>query len=339
MRPVATTMSRMQGAVYRLTAVACIATALSGCTSGLGGGSAPEKSVVVPSVSLDGLYRIVEDGTGTLNGARVDFLAKSDTQWAFRTTCDTNGCYAVGAKFDPEHPSAQPNGFKVADYVDGKWSVISLAEQAPCPRDTGETYKGDRWDIWDIEPAPDNNVKLNVTVAGTNDCNFINEFSPAITRVGDAPKDFPWPQPADVPKRLASFPATAFRGKYTVDYAVANTGQSQSTEHMDVKTYCLRSEDRCVTTTVNVDPRDPGTQYGLQVFKYEYGKYRFDQTLGKKPCRDNLEGIASKTVILPLPPAPVPDPLTTLTGQAAVTFTGDCQGTDAYNVAFSRTGD
>jgi serine/threonine-protein kinase len=331
-------MNRTLAFGYRLIVAACASFALAGCTTGLGG-VADKPSAVEPSFKLDGIYKFVEDGTGTRNGVAIDNLFKGETQWAFRTTCDENGCVAAGAKFDPAKPTVPASAAFAADYVDGKWTQVTITGGVACPRENGETYQSDQWSIWDISQTPDKQLALNITNAATNSCNYVSQYTPAISRVGELPKDFPLTDPAEAPKRADSFPATGFRGKYTVDYKVAATGEPQPGEHMDVKTICLRTGERCVTTAINVDPRDPGTPYSLQVYEFAQDKFTFDNTIGKKPCQDGREGIASQKALLNLPPAPVPDPLTTVTGQSALIFTGDCSGTVIYDSTFTRTGD
>jgi serine/threonine-protein kinase len=340
-------MNRVQGFGSRLAAAACVTFVLAGCTSGLGGdigghqSSSPASSPVEPTFKLDGLYKIVEDGTGTRNGVPVNDQSKIETEWAFRTACDTDGCVAEGGTVDPNNPSAPPELTKVIDYVDGKWSSVFIEQGAECPRATGEMFKSDQWSIWDITQAPDNKLLLKIAQVGADECNFNTEITPSLTRVGDLPPNTTLPNPADAPKRMKSFPAKSFRGKYAVDYTVAASGESQGKENMDVKTYCLRAEERCVTTTVNIDPRDPGTKYGLVVYEFRANEFSFNQTVGKKPCSEGTqgEGVFSKKATLSLPPAPVPDPLDTLTGKLDVTVTGDCPDTAAYNVTFTRTGD
>jgi hypothetical protein len=327
------------GCGKRVLAGAAIAVSLAGCTSGLGGGFSGKPAAVEPTFKLDGLYKFVEDGTGSRNGAPVTDLYKGETQWAFRTSCNENGCVAAGGKFDPEHPTAPPSPVWAADYVDGKWTQVSLTESAECPRNATETYKSDQWSIWDISQTADKNLALKITVAATDDCNFVNEYTPAMTRIGDLPKDFPLSDPAQAPKRVPSYPANSFRGKYTVDYRPEGTGQSQDSEHMDVKTTCLRAQERCVATTINVDPRDPGTPYSLQVYEFNGDKFSFQQTIGKTQCQDGREGIGTKAVSLPLPPAPVPDPLQSLTGRLALAVSGDCTASQLYDATFTRTGD
>jgi hypothetical protein len=321
----------------RLTVVACIAFALAGCTTGLGAKPAAP-SAVEPTFTLDGVYDIVQDGTGTRNGAPIDDLEKGETKWAFRTSCDAKGCVATGGPIDPNNPAAALPPIRVADYVDGKWSLVFLNQGAACPRGDGQTFQSDQWIIWSVERDAEQKLSIKVTVAGADECNSVTEFSSTLTRIGDLPAGTTLPNPADAPTFVPSYPANSFRGKYTVDYT-REDGQSQDSEHMDVKTYCLRSEERCVTTTINVDPHDPGTPYSLQVYDFADDKYQFKQTIGTQPCKDGTEGLASKAVSLPLPPAPVPDPLPTLGGNMGMSFTGECTASAAYNVTFTRTGD
>jgi hypothetical protein len=331
-------MSRMVGIPYRLTIAAFVAFVLAGCTSGLAGGLDAKPSAVEPDFSLDGLYTFVEDGTGTRNGAPATDLFKGETQWAFRTKCDEKGCVAAGGRVDPANPSAAPSQVFAADYADGKWTQVTLdVGGATCARqDT--TFKSDQWSIWDITKA-DDKLSIKGTSVGTDDCNFVNESTSTLTRVGDLPAGMTLPDPADAPKRVQSYPANAFRGKYTADYKRADNGQPQNSEQMDVRTTCLRSDERCVTTTVNLAPRDPATPYALEVYQFANDKFTFKQTVGQTQCADGREGVGAKSVSLSLPPAPVPDPAPSVTGNVNVSVTGDCTGTNVYDANFTRTGD
>jgi hypothetical protein len=49
--------------------------------------------------------------------------------------------------------------------------------------------------------------------------------------------------------------------------------------------------------------------------------------------------VFTKKVTLPLPPAPVPDPLNTLIGEMNVIVTGGCPDTATYTINSTRTGD
>lgn len=322
-----------------MTIAAFVAFVLAGCTSGLGGGFDAKPSAVEPTIKLDGVYKFVEDGTGTRNGSPATDLFKGETQWAFRTKCDENGCVAAGGRIDPANPAAAPSQVFAADYTDGTWTQVTLdVGGATCARQDA-TFKSDQWSIWDITAAPVDKLSIKGTSIGTDDCNFVNESTSTLTRVGDLPAGMALPDPADAPKRVQSYPADSFRGKYTADYKRADSGESQNSEQLDVKTTCLRADERCVTTTVNLAPRDPGTPYALEVYQFANGTFVFKQTVGQTQCADGRSGIGAKAVTLSLPPAPVPDPAPTVTGKVTVNVTGDCSGTNVYDATFTRTGD
>jgi len=183
--------------MYRFAAAACVGAMLTGCSSEAGTTNAGPAE---PEAALDGSYVVEWDGTGTKNGAPADDLNKSRNGWVFRTACDDSGCVAAGGSIaDTANPSAPLKNVRVADYVDGRWSMVYFTEDAlTCDGPNGAKYTSDGWTIWDIAISPDGTLAPTVTLVGTDDCEVVNVQSPTMTRTGDPLPGFPLPERAAI---------------------------------------------------------------------------------------------------------------------------------------------
>ncbi len=319
--------------MYRLAAAICVGTALAGCSSDAGTSSGPGTTqggpTVQPAAALDGSYVVTWDGTGTRNGAPADDLNKARNGWVFRTACQDSGCIATGGSIvDPDNPSAPLKNVRVADYVDGRWSMVYFTEDAlSCDGPNGAKYTSDGWTIWDIAIAPEGTLTPTVTMIGTDDCAVVNVQSLTMIRAGDPLPDFPLPDPADQPQRPPAAAAAAFNGDYTVTRTRRDRPDAKEVANHEVQTNCLRAEARCVTTSTSSEPREPGTPY-QQFWVYQFADRTFARSsaAASQTCDGGRDGVAEESDTLPLASDAASAPLRTLTGERVTTFAGGCEG-------------
>ncbi|HEX2284726.1 MAG TPA: hypothetical protein VHI10_07875 [Mycobacterium sp.] len=238
------------------------------------------------------------------------------------------------------NPSAPVKNVRVADYVDGRWSIVYFTEDAlSCEGPNGVQYTTGGWTVWDIAIAPDKTLTPTVTAIGTDDCAVVNVQSPTMTRVDDPLPEFRLPDPADQPQRTPPA-AAAFNGSYTVTLTRRDRPDVQQIMNHDVETNCLRAEARCVTTSTSSDPRDPATPY-TSFWVYQFADQTFTRTsaAARRTCDDRSDGVAAEAETLPLSSAAAPAPLRVLTGERVTTFTGGCEGRVIDDVKYQLIGD
>jgi hypothetical protein len=316
--------------MYRLAVATCVGVVLAGCSSDAGSGSGPGTTQrapsIEPAVALDGSYVVEWDGTGTKNGVPADDLNKARNGWVFRTACHDSGCVATGGSIaDTANPSAPLKNVRVADYVDGRWSMVYFTENAlTCDGPNGAKYTSDGWTIWDIAITPEKTLAPTVTLIGTDDCEVVNVQSLSMTRTGDPLPDFPLPDPAGQPRRSALPPAAAFNGTYTVTRTRRDRPDVQEVTNHEVQTNCLRAEARCVTTSTSSDAREPATPYQFWVYQFADRTFARRSAAAGRTCEDGRDGVATASDTLPLPSDAASAPLRTLTGERITTFTAGC---------------
>jgi hypothetical protein len=249
--------------------------------------------------------------------------------WAFRTTCNERGCLATGGSIaDPSNPSAPLANVRVADYVDGRWLMTVFGDDAmSCDGPDGATYSADGWTIWDIAVSPDGSLTPTVTIVGTDDCASIEVYTPTMTKLDDSLSGVPVPDPIDQPAHVRSN-AAAFHGDYTLTLTPrARPGQREVTNHR-VATFCLRSGDRCVTTSIDEASRVPAVAFeDFTVLQFaDDGAFTGTSRAATQPCDGGGMGQA-QSVTLPLPQATA-TPLPQLTGERTAQGCEDTAVTD-----------
>jgi hypothetical protein len=314
--------------------VACLALAVTGCSSGDVASSPPSSpaestSADRPTVTLDGTYLVEWDGTGTRNGAPADDMRNEKNGWAFRTTCNERGCLATGGSIaDPSNPSAPLANVRVADYVDGRWLMTVFGDGAmSCDGPGGAKHSGDGWTIWDIVVAPDGSLTPTVTVVGTDDCASIEVYTPRMTKLDDSLSGVPVPDPIDQPALVRSN-AAAFHGEYTLTLTPrAQPGLREATNHR-VATFCLRSGDRCITTSIDEASPVPAVPIkDFTVLQFADDAFTNTSRAATQPCDGGDVGQAQTSEILPLPQAAA-TPLPQLIGERTVQGCADTAVTD-----------
>lgn len=313
---------------------------LAGCAPAQDGASAPSTTVgettsrptpafTPPAVTLDGLYVIEWTGSGTRNGVAVDDLRREKNGWAFRTACDDDGCVATGGGIpDPAKPQTPLAAVRVADYADGHWTMVWSVESGPsCTGADGVTYSAPGWSIWDIAVDAAGTLTPTVTLVGAGDCPYIEVHRPIMTRSEETLGGVPVPDPAKQPARIASA-AAGFTGAYTLTRTPrGRPGAAQVANHQ-VATHCLRTETRCVTTSVN--SKAPEDFSVLQFDGNGFGR----RTAGvSEPCAAGGTGVAE--VVETLKPDGTAAPLRTVSGQRVATFGAGCRGSVTDDVEYA----
>jgi hypothetical protein len=286
---------------------------------------------------LDGSYVVAWDGTGTRDGVPADDLYKARNGWVFQSDCGVDGCVATGGSIvDTANPTAPLKNLRVADYADGRWSMVYVsAGAASCVGASGQKYTADVWTSWDIAVAPDKSLATTVTTMSTDECASVDVMSPTMTRSGDPLPGFPLPDPAGQPP-IEPAPASAFHGQYTVTLAPRDRPDGKATVTVEVATSCLREGDRCVTSAISEEPAEPGSPFArATVYEFADGVFTRAYDAGGQPCPGGGEGSAVVTERLTLPPAQTSDPLRVLSGERVTTYAGGCQGSFTSDVEYA----
>ncbi|MDG4663428.1 hypothetical protein [Mycobacterium sp. 236(2023)] len=306
-----------------------LALVLAGCSSG-----EEPPPVVKPVAALDGSYIVEYDGTGTTNGAPVLGQSSGKAGWVFQTACDEDSCVAAGGMIaDPENPGAPLKDARVADYVDGRWVMIHRSENVvTCTGPNGEELRADGWSIWDIAIAPDMSLRPTITTVGVGDCPSVNVVTPVMTRVADRLPEFPVPDPTQQPPRTVAA-ATGFHGSYTSTRTRRGQDAEPEVADRNVRTYCLRTGDRCATTATT--PGEPGAEFAhLSVFTFGDGKFVRSTIPLPSPCADGVPGAATEAQTLNLP-AGTENPFPEVRGAVVKNFTAGCAGAEEYDVVYA----
>ena len=141
---------------------------------------------------LDGAYRFDFDAAHpTLNGEQVTVDVKKDSEWwAFRSSCTSTRCVAVGALLVDNNQQA-PSGTAAAvfQFTDGRWQDTPRL-QAPAPCYTGNGAKM-LTKSWSLQPQPDGTLRgAETATVLTNECGgqgTVVKFPIVVTRIGDVP--------------------------------------------------------------------------------------------------------------------------------------------------------
>lgn len=328
------------GVVNRSGLMAAVVTmlVLAGCAPSEDGVSAPSEAssattarpapVAAPPDTLDGLYVIEWTGSGTRNGVPVDDLRREKNGWAFRTACDDDGCVATGGGIpDPAKPETPLAAVRVADYADGHWTMVWTVENGPsCTAADGVTYTAPAWSIWDIAVDAAGTLTPTVTLVGAGDCPFIEVHRPIMTKGQDSLGGVPVPDPADQPARAAAA-AAGFTGAYTLTRTPRGRAGAAQTANHEVMTQGLRTEARCVSTSVNSEaPED------FSVLQFDGNGFGRRSAGMSEPCAAGGTGVAE--VVETLKPGGTAAPLRTLSGERVATFSAGCRGSVTDDVEY-----
>lgn len=288
-------------------------------------GSAADRSAAM----LNGLYVIEWTGPVTHTGVPVDLGLKPNDRnaWAFRSACDDDGCVATGGGIaEPDDMTAPLAAVHVGDYSDGHWSITWLSgRKLSCTGADGTPRSSPAWTHFDIA----DDLTMTATLVGTGDCPFIDVRRPVLTRIDDSLRGVPLPDPAGQPRRVAPVGA-GFTGEYTVTRTPRGGGAEQTTTR-EVATHCLRTERRCVTTSVNDEAQE------FSVLEFDRDAFGRRAAAVKQPCATGGDGVAEVTETLR--PAQIGAPLRSVSGERTTTFIGGCTGITVDDVTYVLAND
>lgn len=144
---------------------------------------------------FDGAYRIELDNTQqTVNGNAETRNAKNETHWwAFRSSCTTIRCVAVGALLSDDNPQEPATGDSamVLQFIDGHWQIDRPGPDiVGCDNGSG-SYTVTASDNWSFQPQPDGTLRGFLTTTDlSNECSSQGEVfkTPVVaTRISDVP--------------------------------------------------------------------------------------------------------------------------------------------------------
>ncbi len=172
--------------------------------------STPAGPAFSPAAELDGTYRMVLSAERTtLNG----MLNPPDAQenviswWAFRSSCNSDGCKATGTNLDKaDHELANTNGLTEEFlFVDDRWVSTLTTDRVPrqtCFYDHDQPTEGKDTisNQFSLAPQPDGTLRGTLTqTVITDECGLaggVISVPVTLTRSGDAPSGVSIADPA-----------------------------------------------------------------------------------------------------------------------------------------------
>jgi hypothetical protein len=302
----------------------------AGCSSSHPRISAPTSSTPKPpQARIDGLYHLVSDKTMKNNGVAQPDSQPFDEQWAFRSGCFDGGCTAAARKVTDANDQP-PQTF---DFVDGYWTTtVERANGSNCAPN-GPEINTALWMMWSLQAQSDGTLVGTITNIAVDACQYFDEYQVTLNRVGDAPANANLPDPAASPP-LSPSVAQGFRGEYSETDTVRGS-QSTGTAAYHVTTDCLRSGDRCVSYAIGDPVPDGGGVLLFASYTFADSKWSTSGVSVTTQC-----GTGIRNVTFYLPATPVPNPITTLTGEGQIDYTGDkCPAQVLQDYQLRRTGD
>jgi serine/threonine protein kinase, bacterial len=164
-------------------------------------------TAAAPSVALDGTYRLeVQRTKQTFNYTPDPQPPDVSTWWAFRSSCASGSCTAVGMLLDDnDHTRAKsPGGDPVVfDSRDGRWLSRPGKATFPCFGPNEAQAMQSATQVLSLRSQRQGELIGEITVTvQSNECDQRGAVirAPAVaTRAGEAPPDVTVPDPATVP--------------------------------------------------------------------------------------------------------------------------------------------
>jgi len=309
----------------RIAALIAAVAVFAGCSSHQAGN--PPATPKTPQARLDGLYHLVSGKTVLASEIFQQGQPPLDQQWAFRSAC-SDVCTATATMVS----TTGDEQVRVFDYVDGRWTrTVEQPKQASCDLN-GQHFDTTMWVRWSVQPQPDGTLTGTIANVGTDACQYVQEFSVTLTRVGDAPANANLPDPAAQPKPRSSV-AQGLRGRYLQTATVRGQEYDTATQYWQVTTVCVRSGDSCATYLVGPPAPDNGPP---QFASYTFANGKWTQS-GVSVSQDCGTGV--RNIIFTLPAAPVPNPIAAIVGEGQIDYTGNCPAHTVEDYQLQHTGD
>jgi serine/threonine protein kinase len=239
--------------------------------------------------------------------------ASKDT-WRLRSVCGASGCVATavpGARFPAK-------GEVVFDDVGGRWIAVATSTEK-C-----NNVDSERFDVVSLQPRPDGTMAGEWIVSDSEGC--YAKRTVTFTRTADTDVSL-LTDPASQPSRVVSL-AQGLHGRYhnTVTFT---DGSKPPESDYSVRTYCLRSGDRCMSFFYSPDYAKP--------LVFANGKWTLNWPV-EGPCSAGGTEHVKQTADYPMPQPPL-DPITLLTGHGHWEDTSSACGSSDFDDKFVRTGD
>ncbi len=317
------------------------------CSTGNSGETAKPSSESKPSSQpkFDGLYEVQTDlSKRKVNYAPDPSNEKKPFKLAVRSACVAdNVCTATALTLGDDMKEVPDTGLLVFDLVDGHWLSVQEVPDGSCQLNPDlRTVKAPYFSIWTVEPKDDGPMTARGLYVGANECMNISDVPATFTRTGDAPADVALPDPASQPKRVTS-PAAGLRGKYSGPVVTADQPDWKFSQTWDADTHCLRTGNKCLTTVAATqkDENQPGSTTAFPAdYIFENGRWTGGAGSGPIKCAEGeVQTTKSITGTFALPAEPVPDPITSVVVDQAVTVGDPCPSTINSQVTLNRIGD
>ncbi|MUL67829.1 hypothetical protein BOO86_25380 [Mycobacterium sp. CBMA 234] len=333
--PPATRSSRSGAliAVLAVVALLLVAGAVFAGVKLLGrGGHAPGAPTATPTgasaaataagTGFSGSYRAEYGAPTDLEGAPIAGGATTTGTWEVRSACGSSGCIANASYTGTSGVVLVSN--LTFDQLAGDWVAVTTSS-VKCSQAPNETPT-EAWVVFTLTPKPDGTLAGDTTRVTANGCGSVKKIV-TFTRTGDGdPSSVP--DPATLPPRTTS-PASTLRGRYHENLIYTDGSFPPGQSDLQVRTYCLRTGDRCVSAFHAVE--------GVVTLIFADGKWTMAQE-GTVPCPLGGSTHTKITAEYPLP-APLQDPIPVLDGHGTNASTGAaCKGGD-FTDKFVRTGD
>ena len=212
------------------------------------------------------------------------------------------------------------------DQIAGDWVAVATGSVQCSDAGSGNVAPTEAWVVFTLTPKPDGTLAGETTRATVNGCSSVKR-TVTFTRTGDgSPSQVP--DPATLPPRTTSS-ASTLHGRYHENIVYTNAGFAPGAPDLQVRTYCLRTGDRCISAFHALD--------GVVTLVFANGKWTRNEE-GTVPCA--LGGMTNTKITAEYPmPKELTDPIQTLEGRGTNTSTGgECKGGD-FTDKFVRTGD
>ena len=271
-----------------------------------------------------GSYRADYGPATDMEGKAIPGGPAMSGQWDVRSSCGSNGCVANAAYTGKSGVVLVSN--LTFDQIAGDWVAVATGSVQCSDAGSGNVAPTEAWVVFTLTPKPDGTLAGETTRATVNGCSSVKR-TVTFTRTGDgSPSQVP--DPATLPPRTTSS-ASTLHGRYHENIVYTNAGFAPGAPDLQVRTYCLRTGDRCISAFHALD--------GVVTLVFANGKWTRNEE-GTVPCA--LGGMTNTKITAEYPmPKELTDPIQTLEGRGTNTSTGgECKGGD-FTDKFVRTGD
>jgi hypothetical protein len=287
------------------------------------------------SGGFNGVYRTEYVGDEQVWNGKPSPAELAARQYAFRSTCETDGCVATGIRLDDGDTGKvySDDGKDVPpvtlDHVGDQWL---WAAQYPFTCDE-DGSSGRQFVAWSVTPQPDGKLtgtRVDARFASPV-CTGVFEVPLVMTRVGDVAATTPLPDPAAAQARKPT-PPEGLSGHYGVASTPRQLGGESSTLPAVFTSYCVRSTDNCVALE-----RFTGSSGTQAVNALEFGDGRWTLTYqgGEVTCPYGGKATRETYVEFTMP-TPAAAPLEQLTGRQRSSYTGSCLDVDEWDLVAKR---